>query len=62
VSNILYKNLPVALDNTDVYTWSSGDMTYQQINFTDTTGVTNTYNVYKTSNLIGGTFTMTINR
>jgi hypothetical protein len=62
VSNILYKNLPVALDNTDVYTWSSGDMTYQQINFTDTTGVTNTYNVYKTSNLIGGTFTMTINK
>ena len=31
-------------------------------NFTDTTGVTNTYNVYKTSNLIGGTFTMTINK
>lgn len=62
VSNILYKTLPVALDNTDVYTWSSGDMTYQQINFTDTTGVTNTYNVYKTSNLIGGTFTMTINK
>lgn len=61
INNINYKGLPVALVEDVNYNLTNNGIGYQQISLTNSFGINSNYNIYRTVNIISGTFTITIN-
>lgn len=60
-SSIYYQGLPFALaDASDGYTLGSGNVTYTQISITNSYGITQAYNVFRSKNPLVGAVTMVV--
>ena len=62
VNNITYAGMPVSMTSyTDGYTFSQGNVNYSLVSVTNSHGVMANYKIYRTQNLITGTFSVSIN-
>ena len=60
-SSIYYQGLPFALaDAVDGYTLGSGNVTYTQVSITNSYGITQIYNVFRSKNPLVGAVTMVV--
>lgn len=60
-TSIYYQGLPFALaDATDGYLLGSGNITYTQVTITNTYGIAETYNVFRSKNPLVGAVTMDV--
>ena len=60
-TSVLYQGLPYALaDESDGYLLGSGNITYTQLNITNTYGITTTYNIFRSKNPIVSTTSMVV--
>jgi hypothetical protein len=56
ISNIYWNNMPVVMaDSIDGYTWSANNLNYHYINFSNVSGITSPYKVYRTKNKLAAT-------
>ena len=61
ISNILWNGLPVVLaDLTDGYTFSSNNLNYNFINFSNVNGISSNYKIYRTKNMLAATMSINI--
>lgn len=60
-TSIYYQGLPFALaDAADGYSLGSGNITYTQVSITNSYGITETYNVFRSKNPLVGAVTMVV--
>lgn len=60
-TSIYYQGLPFALaDAADGYTLGSGNITYTQVSITNSYGITETYNVFRSKNPLVGAVTLVV--